>query len=98
MSLKLIMRLIIIIDFRILFGYSQTMGRRVRSYSFHRLAAKVAAAPLFLIVCTGILLQVKAGCSWIQPSAKKGSIVLSAATPPSIDLKNIFKVSLEVSG
>lgn len=46
----------------------------------HRFSAQLVGIPLFIIVSTGVLLQIKAWCPWIQPPTKKGS-----TTTPLID-------------
>jgi hypothetical protein len=49
------------------------MNVRVFNRKLHRWGAAVAAAPLLVIVATGLLLQVKKQVAWVQPPEQRGS-------------------------
>ena len=51
----------------------------------HRIAALLSAAPLLLVVLTGLLLQLKKNSSWIQPSTQIGS-----GTTPTLSFPEIL--------
>lgn len=53
----------------------------------HYWASMVIAAPILVIACTGILLQLKKHVSWIQPAEQRGS-----AQPPRITMEQILNV------
>jgi hypothetical protein len=61
-------------------------------WKLHRISAQIAAIPLLFILSTGILLQIKTWCSWIQPPKQIAHI-----NAPSIHLSTLLKSSSSVS-
>lgn len=55
------------------------LGRKV-----HYWAAMLAAAPVLVIILTGLLLQVKKEISWVQPPERKGSSPQVSLSPERI--------------
>jgi uncharacterized iron-regulated membrane protein len=51
----------------------------------HYWASAAVAAPLFIIICSGIVLQLKKHSSWVQPPEQRGS-----GTEPAIELTGIL--------
>ena len=43
------------------------------SRKLHRWGAVLTALPVLIVICTGLLLQVKKQFEWIQPATAKGS-------------------------
>lgn len=52
----------------------------------HYWASAVVALPVLVILCSGILLQVKKHWSWVQPEKQRGT-----GTEPAIDLDGILE-------
>lgn len=63
------------------------LTRRLNLYSrkLHRWGAIAASLPILLILCSGLLLQLKKQIPWVQPPTLRGS-----ATEPAIDLPAIL--------
>lgn len=64
----------------------------------HHWTTVFLAVPLLVIICSGLLLQVKKQASWIQPSEVRGT-----GTEPQVDLEQILESvvkveTVEVSG
>ncbi|MDQ3068549.1 MAG: PepSY domain-containing protein [Acidobacteriota bacterium] len=57
------------------------LNRRV-----HYWASAIVAVPLFIIICTGIVLQLKKHWTWVQPPEQRGSV-----TAPVIELSHILE-------
>lgn len=59
--------------------FSQRAGRTAFRWSrqLHRWAALIAALPLLLTICTGLLLIQRSNFGWIQPKARTGSTRLA---------------------
>jgi uncharacterized iron-regulated membrane protein len=64
--------------------------RRVNKWSrrLHRWGAALIALPLLLVVCTGLLLQVKKQAPWVQPPTKRGS-----GQEPSLELERYLQIA-----
>src|SRR4051812_8974047 len=58
---------------------------------FHRLSAWIAGGPILVILCTGILLQMKSWIPWVQPPTQKGS-----TAAPFLDLNSILRISRSI--
>lgn len=58
----------------------------------HKWGSIVAALPLLVIICSGILLQFKKDAAWIQPPTQKGS-----GGAPSISFDRILGATRSVS-
>ena len=56
--------------------------------TIHFWATIIVALPLFIIICTGILLMVKKEVSWIQPPTQKG-MTQSFTVPPDTILSQL---------
>ncbi len=54
----------------------------------HRWGAILTLAPLLVVICTGILLQVKKQVSWVQPPTQRGS-----AAVPSISFDRVLEIA-----
>jgi uncharacterized iron-regulated membrane protein len=52
----------------------------------HYWASAIVAVPLFIIICTGSILQLKKHWSWVQPPEQRGSV-----TEPVIELSHILQ-------
>jgi uncharacterized iron-regulated membrane protein len=61
------------------------------SRKLHRIAVWISGVPLLLIVCTGILLQLKAWIPWIEPPVENMGFKV-----PAIDFATVFKVARSV--
>ena len=61
------------------------------SRKLHRWGAVIIAAPLFLVIGTGLLLQVKKQVPWIQPTTQKG-----IAKYPQISFEQILESAKSV--
>ncbi len=57
------------------------LNRRV-----HYWASAIVAIPLFIIICTGVVLQLKKHWTWVQPPEQRGSV-----TAPVIELSHILE-------
>ena len=57
----------------------------VLNRNIHYWATAFIAAPLLIIICSGLLLQVKKQWSWVQPEQRRGT-----GTSPNIDLEGIL--------
>ena len=53
----------------------------------HRWGSVIVAAPLLLVIITGILLQLKKESDWIQPPTQRGS-----SSEPSLSFERILEV------
>ncbi len=58
------------------------------SRKLHRWGAIIAAAPLAIIICTGLVLQLKKDVGWIQPPTARGE-----GGPPSISFDAILQTA-----
>ena len=61
------------------------MHFNVLNRKVHYWASAVIAVPLFIIICTGSVLQLKKHWSWVQPPEQRGSV-----TTPVIELSGIL--------
>ena len=61
------------------------------SRKLHRWGAIAAAAPILLIICTGLLLQLKKQVTWVQPPTQRGT-----GTEPGIGFDAILKAAAAV--
>jgi uncharacterized iron-regulated membrane protein len=52
----------------------------------HYWASAIVAVPLFIIICTGSILQLKKHWAWVQPPEQRGSV-----TEPVIELSHILQ-------
>ena len=62
------------------------MHFNVLNRKVHYWASAVVAVPLFMIICTGIVLQLKKHWTWVQPPEQRGSV-----TQPVIELSQILE-------
>ena len=62
------------------------MKFNVLNRKVHYWASAVIALPLFVIACTGTVLQLKKHSSWVQPPEKRGS-----TKHPAIELSHILE-------
>lgn len=62
------------------------MHFNVLNRKVHYWASAIVALPLFIIICTGIVLQLKKHWSWVQPPEQVGSV-----TAPAIELSHILE-------
>ena len=74
------------------------MHFNVLNRKVHYWASAIIAVPLLIIICTGIILQLKKHWSWVQPPEQRGGV-----TQPMIELSHILaslkrEPSLHVSG
>jgi uncharacterized iron-regulated membrane protein len=60
------------------------------SRKLHRWGAVLIAVPLLLVVCSGLLLQLKKQVPWVQPATMRGS-----AESPKISLEQILRIATE---
>ena len=69
------------------------MSTRVAKWSrrWHRWGAIVIAAPLLVVVATGLLLQLKSESDWVQPPTRRGT-----GGPPRLALAELLAVAAEV--
>ena len=63
------------------------------SRKLHRWGGLAIALPLFLVIASGILLQVKKQVSWVQPSTQSG---IKADTTPAQDWESILQIARSV--
>ena len=57
---------------------------RILNRKLHRLGALIIALPFLVILCTGILLQLKKQIPWVQPHEQRGTEAAPALTLPGI--------------
>ena len=69
------------------------MSFNVLNRKIHYWASFIVALPLLVMICTGILLQVKKQSSWVQPAEQRGS-----ATVPRVDLEAILAAARQAPG
>ena len=62
------------------------MHFNVLNRKVHYWASAIIAVPLFIIICTGTILQLKKHWTWVQPPEQRGSV-----TTPAIELSDILK-------
>lgn len=62
------------------------------SRRLHRWAAIAAMLPLVLVLCTGLLLQLKKQLAWVQPPEQRGT-----GTVPTIDMPAILAAGMSVA-
>jgi uncharacterized iron-regulated membrane protein len=67
-------------------GTAQRTMRKV-----HRILAVASALPLVVIICSGLLLQLKKHVTWIQPATLEGS-----QTAPSLGFEELLRVARTV--
>jgi uncharacterized iron-regulated membrane protein len=63
------------------------MHFNVLNRKVHYWASAIVAIPLFIIICTGTVLQLKKHWTWVQPPEQRGSV-----TAPAIELSRILEV------
>lgn len=66
---------------------------RVFNRKMHRFGAIVIAAPLLLVIVTGILLQLRKDVSWVQPPTQKGK---GKGKDPTISMAQILGAAKSV--
>lgn len=68
---------------------------RLRLYHLNRKthywASVVVAVPVLIIICSGLMLQLKKHWTWVQPEEKRGT-----GTSPAIDLEGILAAMQQV--
>ena len=65
---------------------------RAFNRKLHRLGAIVIAAPLLLVIVTGILLQLRKEITWVQPPTQKGK-----GKTPTVSMEQILTAAKSVS-
>lgn len=75
------------------------MHFNVLNRKVHYWASAVVAVPLFIIICSGTVLQLKKHWSWVQPPEQRGSV----SNAPAVELSQILAIlkrepSLNVRG
>lgn len=63
------------------------MHFNVLNRKVHYWASAIIAIPLFIIICTGVVLQLKKHWTWVQPPEQRGSV-----TAPAIELSDILDI------
>lgn len=63
------------------------MHFNVLNRKVHYWASAVIAVPLFIIICTGTVLQLKKHWTWVQPPEQRGSV-----KAPEIELSHILEI------
>jgi uncharacterized iron-regulated membrane protein len=63
------------------------MHFNVLNRKVHYWASAIVAVPLFIIICTGTILQLKKHWAWVQPPEQRGSV-----TAPEIELSHILEI------
>jgi uncharacterized iron-regulated membrane protein len=76
----------------------RSMKLNVLNRKVHYWASAIIAIPLFIVACTGALLQLKKHWTWVQPPEQRGSV-----KAPAIDLSHILETlkahdTLDVDG
>ncbi len=74
-------------------GESQPMRWNVLNRKTHYWTSAVIAIPTLIMICSGILLQVKKQWTWVQPAEQRGT-----GTAPQIDLEAILTSVRSVPG
>lgn len=62
------------------------MHFNVLNRKVHYWASAIVAVPLFIIICSGSILQLKKHWTWVQPPEQRGSV-----TEPKIELSDILE-------
>ena len=63
------------------------MHFNVLNRKVHYWASAIVAIPLFIIICTGVVLQLKKHWSWVQPPEQRGSV-----KAPVIELSQVLEI------
>lgn len=66
---------------------------RVWNRRLHRWGAVAVAVPFLLVLCTGLLLQLKKQLPWVQPPERRG-----ATTAPALSLPEVLARAAAVEG
>jgi uncharacterized iron-regulated membrane protein len=69
------------------------MKVKILTRKVHYWASIVIAIPLLVIICTGLLLQMKKNFSWVQPPEQRG-----AGAAPTLTLPAILEIASSVPG
>jgi uncharacterized iron-regulated membrane protein len=64
---------------------------RILNRKLHRWAALAIALPFLIVICTGILLQLKKQIPWVQPHEQRGS-----EAAPTLTLDRILEIAQRV--
>jgi uncharacterized iron-regulated membrane protein len=64
---------------------------RVLNRRIHRWGAALVAIPFLVVICTGILLQVKKRLPWVQPTEQRGG-----SAPPAVSMDDMLARMKEV--
>ena len=67
------------------------MNPRVLNRRLHRWGAIAVALPFLVVICTGLLLQLKKQIPWVQPSEQRGG-----AGAPALSLPMILEIAATV--
>ncbi len=59
----------------------------------HYWLAIITAIPLFVVICSGLLLQVKKQSDWVQPPSMKGT-----GKEPTISFNQVLEIAKSVPG
>ena len=57
----------------------------IQSRKIHRIGALITSIPLLIILCSGIILQLKKNIDWVQPTTQNGT-----GSAPTISFAEIF--------
>ena len=63
---------------------SAVANPRIWNRRLHRWGALVVAVPFLLVICTGLLLQLKKQIPWVQPPEQRGATAAPALTLPEV--------------
>lgn len=74
------------------------MHFNVLNRKVHYWASAIVAIPLFIIICTGTVLQLKKHWSWVQPPEQKGSVKAPVINFDDIMVALKSEPSLNVTG
>ena len=61
-----------------------TLNPRIWNRKLHRWGAIAVALPFFIVLCTGLLLQLKKQIAWVQPPEQKTSVRVPTVTMEQI--------------
>jgi uncharacterized iron-regulated membrane protein len=72
-------------------GYTASMRTQKVFRRLHYWGAAIAGLPLIVIICAGVLLQLKKQLSWVQPTEQRGS-----SGPPGVDFDQLLAIAKSV--
>lgn len=69
------------------------MKLSILSRRFHRWGAVIVVAPLLVVICTGLLLQLKKQVAWVQPPEQR-----TAVSEPAMEWSTILAAAQAIPG